>query len=74
MIDTKIQFVFQYTNDFNQLQMSNTIDELSKKVGCTVDIEFKDIIPLESLISKPAYGKYSHIETIKRPEFVFQNN
>jgi phenylacetate-CoA ligase len=44
--------------------------ELSEKLGFEIDIQQTEIIPLEKLTEKPAYGKYAYIERelINKPE------
>jgi phenylacetate-CoA ligase len=58
----RVQFLCQYIEPLKETIIFNIKRELSEKLGFEMDIQQTEIIPLEKLIEKPAYGKYAYIE------------
>lgn len=56
-------FILQYINKINRNSIQK---ELSTMLGINVSIELQDIIPIETLTEKPAFGKFSYVEKIER--------
>lgn len=54
-----IVFISQYLIEIDSKLIQK---ELSTLLGVNVSIELQDIIPIETLTEKPAFGKYSYIE------------
>ena len=54
-----IVFISQYLIEIDSKSIQK---ELSTLLGVNVSIELQDIIPIETLTEKPAFGKYSYIE------------
>lgn len=56
-----IVFILQFVAE---VDIDSIQKELSDLLGIHVSIESQDIIPLETLTEKPAFGKYSYVEKI----------
>ncbi|WP_428911916.1 phenylacetate--CoA ligase family protein [Niallia sp. Krafla_26] len=52
-------FILQFVNEIN---IDSIQSELSSKLGISTSVELQDIIPIETLTQKPAFGKYAYIE------------
>jgi phenylacetate-CoA ligase len=66
----RVQFLCQFIEPAGEAIISTIKHELSEKLGFVIDIQQAEIIPLEKLTEKPAYGKYAYIERerINEPE------
>ncbi|WP_102693613.1 phenylacetate--CoA ligase family protein [Rummeliibacillus pycnus] len=62
-----IVFILQYLNTINCGPIQK---ELSDLLGMDVSIELQDIIPIETLTEKPAFGKYSYVKKFEDAELV----
>lgn len=68
----RVQFLCQFIEPVGTAILAAIQRELSEKLGFDIEIQQTDIIPIDKLMDKPAYGKYAYIEhePIHEPELI----
>ncbi|MGG1691662.1 AMP-binding protein [Heyndrickxia ginsengihumi] len=68
----EVQFLCQFTEPAAETTMTSIQRELSEQLEIDIAVFQTDIISLDSLVAKPAYGKYAYIEKEAAPNVIMK--